>query len=181
MLLLVALDPLCFSLSHEKYLKNLRVYSLENRWLASLGSAHTSQLWQFSGTFWVKAQKCPHLTARAMTMSPPPSTLLNKKVVYFLYPRLHAKLQEYENKQDNSYVERPYTVVGLRFLPVWYNKRKLGLTGHICPLSKESTAASKRPLYPITSSTPQLFSYSGNPQRKSRANIKHKQWEEHLL
>lgn len=54
-----------------------------------------------------------------MTMSPTLSTLLNKKVAYFLYTRLHAKLQEYENKQDNSYVERPYMVVGLRFLPVW--------------------------------------------------------------
>lgn len=93
----------------------------------------------------------------------------------FWYTRVHAKLQGYENKEDNSYVERPYTVVGLRILPVWSNRRELGLTGHICPLSKESTAASKRPLYPITSSTPQLFSYSGNPQRKSRANIKHKQ------
>ena len=40
-------------------------------------------------------------------MSPILSTLLNKKVAYFLYPRLHAELQGYENKQDNSYIERP--------------------------------------------------------------------------
>ena len=38
---------------------------------------------------------------------PYPQHPTNKKVAYFLYPRLHAELQGYENKQDNSYIERP--------------------------------------------------------------------------
>lgn len=54
---------------------------------------------------------CPCLSARAFTTSPLSVLPSNKKPVYFLCAKPYTKSQGYENKQGNSYLERPSSEV----------------------------------------------------------------------
>lgn len=178
MLLSTALYPLGFNLSYDKYLKNLREPDPEEI-LAIAGSALRSHLlWSFcwnilgQGTG-LTTPLCPGSYHVPRLSALPP----NIKLVYFLYARPNAELQGYENKQDQSYLERPYREVEVPACLIQWKGINWASLVTVAPFQRKHYSF-RFPLYLVISQLPsplcilylprEIFSTLVNPKRKAK-------------